>query len=163
MDDDVRTTHTAEDHAATVEEARERLAEARSRATAPRATLPSVFVTYAILCVAGSTTTIGLHLAALAPATPGFAPKTAVLVMAFAWIAVGLVPALVVRDAWRRGFARRWILMAALWGVLWIVAMLVAESRAALIVAPFFLVLFVMALTTEMAARQQELRAGARR
>lgn len=145
----------ADADAVAVEQARQQLAEADQRRTsAPRASLPSAFITFAILCAVGSMSTIGLHLVSLLPPTPGFDPMLAVLLTAFAWIPVAILPAVLVRDTWRRGFTRRWVLMMFLWSVLWIVGVLVSESRAALVVAPLFLVLFSVALAMELAARK---------
>ncbi|MCL6422760.1 hypothetical protein Bequi_05055 [Brachybacterium sp. JHP9] len=143
------------------EQALRSLAEAdRLRASAPRASLPSAFITYAVLCVVGSMTTIGLRLAGLMPETPGFSPKLAVLVSAFTWIFVGILPSVLVRDVWRRGFARRWVVMILLWSLLWIAAVTLAETRLALVIAPLFLVLFMIALTSEIAARTKSVGAG---
>ena len=68
-----------------VKQARQQLAEADQRRTsAPRASLPSAFITFAILCAVGSMSIIALHLVSLLPPTPGFDPMLAVLLTAFA-------------------------------------------------------------------------------
>lgn len=134
------------------EEARRLLAEADGRSRRLPAAIPAAFITYSVLCAIGTFTVIGLHLAHRVPQVPGFAPRVLVLVPALVWAGVAMVPSWLFRDRWRRGLGRRWIALMTVWGVLWIAGMVLADTGMALIIAPMFLVLFVVAVTGEAAA-----------
>lgn len=132
--------------------ARARLAEAADRGRSVPTAVPTVFITFGMLCVVGTMGTLGLHLVSRLGVTPDFDPKLAVLIMTFSWIAVSILPTLLFRDRWRRGLGRRWLLLMGAWAVLWIVGVLVAESSLALVISPLFLLLFVMGLVAEATA-----------
>lgn len=115
------------------------------------AQIPAAFITYGVLCVLGTATVLGFHLASKVPADPNFDPRIAVLVMFVAWIGAGMVPIFVFRDRWRRGLGMRWGIYMAGWAVLWIVGSIVATTQWALLISPMFMVLFVVVITQEAA------------
>lgn len=131
------------------ETARRRLAEAEQRGRSVPTAVPAAFITYGMLCVLGTMSTLGLHLVSRLGPTPGFDGKLAVLIATLAWVAVSILPTLLFRDRWRRGLGRRWLLLMGAWAVLWIVGVLVAESSLVLVIGPLFLALFVGALAAE--------------
>ncbi|UYG16958.1 hypothetical protein BRM3_00515 [Brachybacterium huguangmaarense] len=117
---------------------------------------PAVLITYAGLCAVGTFTTIGLHLVELIPAAPGVDPKLLVLIMAFAWVAVSLIPIWIFRDRWRRGLGVRWGVYIGLWALFWVAGVVLATTTMAIFLAPAFLVLFVVAITQEAARARQD-------
>lgn len=137
------------------EEARRLLAEAEGRSRSIPAVIPSAFITYAILCVIGTFAVLGLHLAELVPATEDFSPRLLMIVFSLVWVAVAMIPLMLFRDRWRRGLGRRWIVLMICWGVLWAVGMILAGTALALVIAPLFLVLFVVAVAGEAAALKE--------
>lgn len=146
------------------ETARRRLAEAEQRGRSVPTAVPAAFITYGMLCVLGTMSTLGLHLVSRLGPTPGFDGKLAVLIATLAWVAVSILPTLLFRDRWRRGLGRRWALLMGAWTVLWIVGVLVAESSLVLVIGPLFLALFVGALAAEastVAARRAPTERGA--
>ena len=146
------------------ETARRRLAEAEQRGRSVPTAVPAAFITYGMLCVLGTMSTLGLHLVSRLGPTPGFDGKLAVLIATLAWVAVSILPTLLFRDRWRRGLGRRWPLLMGAWAVLWIVGVLVAESSLVLVIGPLFLALFVGALAAEastVAARRAPTEHGA--
>ena len=146
------------------ETARRRLAEAEQRGRSVPTAVPAAFITYGMLCVLGTMSTLGLHLVSRLGPTPGFDGKLAVLIATLAWVAVSILPTLLFRDRWRRGLGRRWLLLMGAWAVLWIIGVLVAESSLVLVIGPLFLALFVGALAAEastVAARRAPTERGA--
>jgi hypothetical protein len=137
------------------DEARRLLAEADGRSRTLPAAIPAAFITYGMLCVTGSFAVIVLHIADLMPEDPNFSPRLLGIIFSLVWVVVSLVPLFIVRDRWRRGLNRRWLVLMVVWGLLWGAAMFLATTPAALIIAPAFLVLFVVAVTGEAAALKE--------
>ncbi|PWH07827.1 hypothetical protein DEO23_04255 [Brachybacterium endophyticum] len=134
------------------DQARRRLEEAQGRFRRLPASIPAAFITYGMLCAIGSLTVIALHLAEKVPPTPGFASATLVIVFSLIWVAVAMIPLMMFRDRWRRGLGRRWVLLMAAWGAVWVLGVVVATTRFGLVVAPVFFVLFAVAIAGEAAA-----------
>lgn len=141
--------------APTVADARRLLAEADARRSQLPSALPSVFVLYTILCVAGTFTVLGMHLASRIAPSEDFAPQLFVGLMGLGWVFAGIAAILVFRrdDRWRRGFAVRWMILLFAWTVLWVLGMMFASNLVAvLVLAPLFIVLFLMAITQQAQA-----------
>lgn len=145
------------------QQARRLLAEADGRSRSLPSAIPAAFITYGMLCVIGTFAVIGLHLAALVPESADFDPRLLVIIFALAWVAVAMIPLWIFRDRWRRGLGRRWIVLMVVWGALWAAGMILATTPLAIIIAPLFFVLFVIAVTGEAAALRNRSRQGAER
>lgn len=131
------------------------LAEADTRRSQLPSALPSVFVLYTILCVAGTFTVLGMHLASRIAPSEDFAPQLFVGLMGLGWVFAGIAAILVFRrdDRWRRGFAVRWMILLFAWTVLWVLGMMFASNLVAvLVLASLFIVLFLMAITQQAQA-----------
>lgn len=128
-------------------EAQALLTEIHERRQSVPTSLPAAFVFFAIVCMIGTFGTLGLHLASLIPASDTFSPLAAIIAALAGWFLAGLATILIFRtDRWQRGMAARWIAMLLAWTVLWVVGIVLYESRAVLIVSPLFIVLFIMAI-----------------
>lgn len=130
-------------------EAQELLAQAdrARRSAAPAA--PTLMISYGVLCATGSLGTIGLHLASQLPITAESNPVLLVMLPVLAWIIVGMVPTFLFRQRLRRGMNARWLVLMAVWGVLWVLGVLLAATFWGFLVAMFFLPLFVTAAASE--------------
>lgn len=129
------------------------LAEAERASRLLPAAMPAAFVTFGMLCAIGGLSTLGFRLAALVGPMPGFDARLAVLISVLSWVFVSMLPIVLIRDRWRRGLGRRWILLMTVWSALWIAGMLTAQSSwAALVLGPLFLGLFAVAIVWEAAA-----------
>jgi hypothetical protein len=145
------------------QQVRRLLAEADGRSRSLPAAIPAAFITYGMLCVIGTFAVLGLRLAVLVPESADFDPRLLMILFSLAWVAVAMIPLWIFRDRWRRGLGRRWIVLMMCWAVLWAAGMILATTPFALIVAPLFFVLFVIAVTGEAAALRTRNRKGAER
>ncbi|SMY10561.1 hypothetical protein [Brevibacterium jeotgali] len=133
----------------TPEEARRMLADAARIGHRTPEAVPSVLISFAILCATGTMATLGVHLAARMIPGSTFNAPLAVTLMAMAWVFVAIIVPFLFRRPLRRGLATRWLIYMGSWGVLWAASMLLGDSSAALVLAPLFLVLFMIAAATE--------------
>lgn len=130
-------------------EAQDMLARAdRARRRAAPA-VPALMIGYGVLCATGSLGTIGLHLAAMLPITAESNPVLLVMLPVMAWIIVGMIATFLFRQRLRRGMNARWLVLMAVWGVLWVLGVLLAATFWGFLVAMFFLPLFVTAAASE--------------
>ncbi|MDO5662693.1 MAG: hypothetical protein Q4G40_08365 [Brachybacterium sp.] len=148
------------------DQARAMLDEARSRDRSTPTPIPAALVTFGMMSVTSSLGAIALRMAGEVDATPGLSLPIAVSIALMACFAVSMLPLFLFRrDRWRRGFGKRWGVLITLWSLLWVVTALVSQTNAVLVLSPLFLVLYVIAVSTE-AHRQRTSRGrieGARR
>jgi len=137
------------DQGPTPQQARRMLADAARIGHRTPEAVPSVLISFAILCAVGTMATLGVHIAARMIPDPAFNAPLAVTIMAMAWVFVAVVVPFLFRRPLRRGLAVRWYIYMGSWGVLWAASMLLGDSAAALVLAPVFLVLFMIAAVTE--------------
>lgn len=114
--------------------------------------MPPVLVILSILCVVGTMTTLDLRVVDQLGPVPDFDARLATLIFSFAWNAVAIIVPFLFRRLFRRGLATRWYAYMGAWGLLWAAGMIFAGPPAALILAPLFLVLVMIAATTEAQA-----------
>lgn len=136
----------------TADEARRMLDEAGRIERRTADAMPPVLVTYAILCVLGTMTTLGLHVADRMAPDPDFNARVAVIVFSLAWVLAAIIVPMLFRRPFRRGLATRWFVYMGIWAVLWAAAMILAGGLTGFFLAPLFLVLFVTAAATEAKA-----------
>lgn len=132
----------------TPEQARQMLADAQQVSRRTTDAVPAPLITYAILCVLGTMATLGMHLAARVVPTPSFnAPL--VIIASMAWVFVAILVPFLFRRPFRRGLAVRWYVYMGMWALLWTAGMFFGVELAGLFIAPAFLVVFMIAVTTE--------------
>ncbi|MGO1397725.1 MAG: hypothetical protein ACTHVY_04985 [Brevibacterium yomogidense] len=147
--DSLPTGDRGGDRGPTPEEARRMLADAARIGHRTPDAVPPVLISFAILCAIGTMATLGVHLAARVLPDSSFDAPLAVTVMAMAWVFVAIIVPFLFRRPLRRGLAVRWYIYMGSWGVLWAASMLLGETFAALVLAPLFLGLFMIAAATE--------------
>lgn len=133
----------------TPEQARQMLADAERMGRRTTDAVPPVLITYAVLCVVGTMATLGMFLAARVMLDASLNAPLFVIIAAMAWIFVAILVPFLFRRPFRRGLAGRWYVYMGVWAVLWTAAMFLGETRAGLLVAPLFLVTFMIAAATE--------------
>lgn len=133
----------------TADEARRMLADAARIGNQTADAVPPVLITFAILCAVGTMATLGIHISARIIPDPGFSAPLAVTIAAMAWVLVAIVVPFLFRRPFRRGLAVRWYIYMGAWGLLWAACMILGTTFVGLALAPLFLVLFMIAATTE--------------
>lgn len=133
----------------TPEQARQMLADARQIERRTTDAVPAPLITYAILCVLGTMATLAIHLAARVVPDPSFNAPLVVIVASMAWVFVAILVPFLFRRPFRRGLAVRWVVYMVIWAVLWAAGMFFGVETGGLFIAPAFLVVFMIAVTTE--------------
>ena len=136
----------------TADEARRMLDQAGRIERRTTDAMPPVLITYAILCVLGTMTTLGLHVADRMAPDAEFNARLAVIVFSLAWVLAAIIVPMLFRRQFRRGLATRWYVYMGIWAVLWAAAMFLAGGLTGFFLAPLFVVLFVSAAATEAKA-----------
>lgn len=138
-----------DDRTPTADEARRMLADAARIGNQTADAVPPALITFAILCTVGTMASLGIHIAARTIPDPTFNAPLVVTIAAMAWVLVSIVVPFLFRRPMRRGLAVRWYVYMGAWALLWIACMLLSTTFAALALSPLFLVLFMIAATTE--------------
>lgn len=129
----------------TPEQARQMLLDARQIERRTTDAVPAPLITYAILCVLGTMATLAIHLAARVVPDPSFNAPLVVIIASMAWVFVAILVPFLFRRPFRRGLAVRWVVYM----VLWAAGMFFGVETGGLFIAPAFLVVFMIAVTTE--------------
>ncbi|WP_029089607.1 hypothetical protein [Brevibacterium album] len=147
--------------APTPEQAQALLAQAAEAARTLPAPVPAALIGYGVLCTVGSFATLATHLAPHMTAPPAALPPfLTILLFSFAWILAAVLAMLVFRERWRRGLGRRWLMYMAVWAALWVLGMFLGATALGLVLAPAFIVVFMIAVTTEAKKARQSGGAG---
>lgn len=133
----------------TPEQARQMLHDAQQIERRTTDAVPSALIAYAILCVLGTMATLAMHLSARVVPDPSFNAPLVVSIASMAWVFVAIVVPFLFRRPFRRGLAARWYVYMGLWAVLWTAGMFWGAELVGLFIAPLFLVVFMIAVTTE--------------
>lgn len=138
-----------DDRTPTADEARRMLADAARVANQAADAVPPVLITFAILCAVGTMATLGIHISARIIPDPTFNAPMAVTIAAMAWVLVAIIVPFLFRRPFRRGLAVRWYIYMGAWSLLWAACMILGTTFVGLALSPLFLVLFMIAATTE--------------
>lgn len=133
----------------TPDQARQLLADAERVGRRTVDAVPAPLITYAILCVLGTMSTLGIHLAARVITDTSFNAPLVVVIASMAWVFVAILVPFLFRRPFRRGLAVRWYVYMGVWAALWAAGMFLGVEVAGLFIAPAFLVIFMIAVTTE--------------
>lgn len=135
--------------APTADEARRMLADAARMGNQATDAVPPVLITFSILCAVGTMAAIGIHISARVIPDLSFNAPLAITIASMAWVLVSITVPFLFRRPLRRGLAVRWFVYMGAWAILWAACMILGTTFAGLALSPLFLVLFMIAATTE--------------